>query len=129
MIGPEPFAPFSSSHVLNSTSFRLRAEHLARLLASLSPDNLHLLSGCSYLKAFQLKIGNVTDNICDKCETEEETLQHYLLRCPAFALQLWRTFGNFIIRQPRIAIVGNITNLLNFAASTRYLSFYDPAVT
>ena len=77
----------------------------------------------------QMKIGNVTDNICDKCETEEETLQHYLLRCPAFALERWRTFGNFVIRQPKVAIVGNPTNLLNFASSTRYLSFYDPSVT
>jgi len=137
--------------------YRVQAEHLARFITSHNLDTFqhallhslfknigyklptqdkqdlriltHIFSGCNYLKAFQTTIGNVTNRTCDKCDTEFETTEHYLLRCPAFALHRYNTFGHFCIKYPKPDILSSPTLLLSYARRTKYLAFYDTSVT
>ena len=156
-IGPEPFIPFSSASISSRSLYRVQGVHLSRFILSHDLDSFqhallyrffksngyklptldkqelriltHLFSGCNYLKAFQTTIGNETSRTCDKCDLESETVEHFLLRCPAFALQRYNTFGYFVNRSPRPDILCNTKLLLRFAARTKYITFYDSSVT
>ena len=86
----------------------------------------HLTTGHSYLRYFQNKICNETSSFCSKCKEEEETTEHFLTRCPAFVLQRYYLFGNFIMTNHSFTSIVTLTNLLNFASSTKYLDFFDP---
>jgi len=153
-IGPEPFVPFSASYLKNASKYRIRGDHLARIKQALDPTKFHsrillhiflsegfnllhtgkrelrslthLISGCTYLRYYQHKIGNISNSMCDKCGEEEETTEHFLLACPAYALTRLQIYGNFAVRHSKMPIIANPKALLNFAASTKYLDFYKP---
>lgn len=84
----------------------------------------HIITGHSYLKFFQHKIGNERSPLCDKCGEDTETVAHYLTQCPAFALQRYQHFGAFQLNGVNIRLLAIVKNLLSFCKSTRYLEFY-----
>ena len=84
----------------------------------------HIITGHSYLKYFQHKIGNERSPLCDKCGEDTETVAHYLTQCPAYAMQRYQHFGAFQLNGANIKLLAIVKNLLSFGKSTRYLEFY-----
>ena len=153
-IGPAPFAPFSASSISNITDSIISDIHYSRLYEHRNSTDFqhtlalnvyqhnkrqlirknrqelraltHLITGCSYLKYFQNKIGHEQSPTCNKCEYEDETTDHYLMRCPAFSIQRKEAFGNFLIRPGNQQICSIASLLAKFARSTAYLSFFCP---
>ena len=124
-IGPEPFVPFSNSCIKQEIRNYIHRKHLSQYKnIDLSqkgklPLTLFLvkykykpirttgkdlrwitwlLSGHSPLAYFQYRSKNFTSPICDSCHGSEETSEHYLCECPAFATQRQKIFGNTTIK-------------------------------
>ena len=94
-------------------------------LACKSKDDIrfltHIITGHSYLKYFQNKIGNDRSLLCDKCGEDIETVAHFLTKCPAFALLRYQIFGAFELRDTNINFLALLSKLLAFGKATRYL--------
>ena len=71
---------------------------------------------------FNMKIED--DPTCPKCLMSDETVEHYLADCPAYATTRFNTLGRMFLRQQHLSKL-NINQILNFVLATkRYENFY-----
>ena len=119
-IGPEPFLPFSKNHSNTEIRNFTHSQHLGqyanknisekgkaplsaylrkykysfrKLRATQLKWMTWILSGHSPLFYFQHKIGKAHSPLCDFCQTELETSEHFLGQCAGYATIRLRTLG------------------------------------
>ena len=63
-------------------------------------------------------MGLKIDPTCNKCEEEEETAEHFLLKCPAFAKVMYQIFGKAILMTEDIR-KENISTILKYIENTK----------
>ena len=68
---------------------------------------------CQRLAAYKHRIDSSTSPICPHCETEEETITHWLTECPATINKRVREFGG--AAPPLSVLVGNPKAVLSYA--------------
>ena len=64
-------------------------------------------------------------NICPLCETEEETVGHFLGKCPALSMKRGKYFNCFYASMTEIFESNNILKIVGYAKSTRRLDYED----
>ncbi len=81
----------------------------SRAIMNLSKTDLRLmmtiLTGHCDLAYFQTKINNIDDATCSICSTEDETVEHFMCRCPIFMRLRHITFGQHIIDETDISLL------------------------
>ena len=153
-IGPHPFLPYSDPTITDIIHRTFKAEHLRRLKTSRDstdfhhklilhihksfPTNFlsysksdiraltHIVSGWNYLKYFQHKIGNENTNICDKCNLDTETTEHFLTSCIAHSIFRQQCFGKTPLHITDILTDSLIPSTIKFIRLTKYLDYFEP---
>ena len=153
-IGPPPFAHYSKTYITNSISDSLHQELRHRLSTSRDPHifNLrlilksfdkyhytllsrsktgirtltHIFTGWNYLKHCQHKIGNEPSNICDKCNFERETTEHYLTTCIADCTKRLATFRHAILNTETLIQNKTVSGIISYIRSTKYIYNFEP---
>ena len=62
------------------------------------------------------------DPTCENCLEDEETTEHFLTECPAFARERYNTLGKMFLRQTDLKHL-KIKQILNFIKETKRLDF------
>ena len=62
------------------------------------------------------------DPTCENCLEDEETTEHFLTECPAFARERYNTLGKMFLRQADLQHL-KIKQILNFIKETKRLDF------
>ena len=57
------------------------------------------------------------DPICNKCGEDEETSEHFIAKCPAFARQRKQFLGNYFLKTEELVNLG-IKNIMKYADET-----------
>ena len=75
---------------------------------------LQILTGHGNVGKYNYLTGRSNTNICQKCEEEMETAEHYVCRCPAYMHERIRFFNHFEVDISTATNVGNIDALIGF---------------
>ena len=86
---------------------------------------VHLLTGHAALNAHLFKMTLEESNMCPLCETEEETVGHFLGICPALSMTRGKYFNCFYASMTEIFESNNILKIVGYAKSTRRLDYED----
>jgi hypothetical protein len=70
-------------------------------------------------------MGIGTSATCEKCEEEEETSEHFLLKCPFYAQERLQKLGNTFLDAEDIRRT-KIANIRNFILGTKRLTTTEP---
>ena len=76
---------------------------------------LHLITGHCGLNKYLHRINRSTTNLCPACETEEETVSHFLGNCPATAELRNNIFTDYYLDVNYMFNKYNITTIFNYA--------------
>ena len=80
-----------------------------------------MLTGHSILQYHLWKMKFEDDPTCEQCLEDEETVEHFLRDCPAFAVPRYHTLGNMFLKQHELKKL-KISKILDFVEKTeRYL--------
>ena len=77
--------------------------------------------GHANLKRHRYLMGLETDPICDRCQEEEETMEHLLTRCPAYSVDRYEYIGCPITTMDNIS-QSNLKDISKFVNSTGRLN-------
>ena len=80
---------------------------------------VQLITGHAALNKYLHKIKKVDTDICPNCEYEEETVNHFLGQCPAFARQRGEIFESFYLSTSDIFENHSILKIVKYAAKTK----------
>ena len=80
-----------------------------------------IITGHANLKRHRYLMGLETDPICDKCQEEEETMEHFLTKCPFYAKVRDEIIGWPITNMENIRTC-NLRNIINFVRCTGRLN-------
>jgi ribonuclease HI len=81
---------------------------------------IQILTGHNTLRRHKFLMGLEPSAICEGCEEEEETSEHFLLRCPLFALERYQILGNDFLAAEDIQEM-KISKIKCFISSTARL--------
>ena len=81
-----------------------------------------IIIGHAELKRHRYLMGLETEPTCNKCEEEEETSEHFLLKCPVYAKLRYQIFGKAIMKTEDIRME-NIPTILKYIENTK--RFYN----
>ena len=70
-------------------------------------------------------MGKSTTKACPQCETEEETVGHFLGQCPAFARARGEAFNSYYLSMTDIFEKFSLKNIITYTNRTKRL-LYDP---
>ena len=79
-----------------------------------------MLTGHSTLRRHLFLMKMEDDPTCQNCLEDEETVEHYLAECPAFARERYNTLGNMFLKQKDLSSL-KIKQILNFINETKRL--------
>ena len=57
-----------------------------------------IITGHAHLRRHRYLMGMEDDPTCPRCNEEDETTEHYLVKCPAYAEPRYQTFGKAIMK-------------------------------
>ena len=86
---------------------------------------VHLITGHAGLNAHLFKMTFEDSSICPFCEYEEETVGHFLGKCPAFARLRGNHFNCFYASMTDIFENNSILKIVGYAKSTKRLDYEE----
>ena len=81
---------------------------------------VQMLTGHATLQRHLFLMKMEEDPTCQNCLEEEETVEHFLTECPAFARERYHTLGNMFLKKEDLPSL-KIKKILNFIDETRRL--------
>ena len=78
---------------------------------------IQLLTGHNNLKRHRFLMKMEDDPICNKCGEEEETSEHFIAKCPAYARQRRQYLGSYFLRTEDLANLGT-RKIMRYADET-----------
>ena len=87
---------------------------------------VRLMTGFVGLNYHLAKIKLADSEICPKCNSEPETVNHFLGQCPAYSTIRVECFGNFYSNVTDIFEQNSLLSIVNYANRTKRLHF-DPS--
>ena len=85
---------------------------------------LQIFTGHGNVGKYNRLTGRSITDICQKCEEEVETAEHYACRCPAYMHQRLRYFDNYEVDISAITHPDGLTKLIKFLSRTGRLMEY-----
>jgi hypothetical protein len=79
---------------------------------------MHLITGHCGLNNYLHRINRSTTNLCPACETDEETVSHFLGSCPATAELRNNIFTDYDLDVHYMFNKYNITTIINYTNLT-----------
>ena len=145
--GPQPIIPVSDASIKGDIKDWCKRKHqeiwtnrhncrqtrmMLPVISSKTWPQLTKLSRQNIKRATQMLTGHATlqrhlflmkiedDPTCQNCLEEEETVEHFLTECPAFARERYNTLGNMFLKQRDLPLL-KISKILDFIdATNRY---------
>ena len=77
-----------------------------------------MLTGHAALRRHLFLMKMEDDPICENCLEDEETVEHFLAECPAFATERYNTLGNMFLKQKDLPTL-KINQILSFIKATK----------
>jgi len=84
---------------------------------------IQLITGQAGLNYHLYKIHQTITKKCPKCELEDETVEHFLCRCPCYAMIRFEVFEEFYSTMNRIFGNYNIQQIVKYANKTGRLKY------